>query len=1489
MSSWLGQIQQAAAAAAEEAGKRAAELQAKAGEVAKSAPAFTHFFDELEKTNVKPKEDDVSHLVRLDFDFEAGSLGFKIEGDCVVFVEPGGQAEGFSVQCGYRVLAVAREPVPKVPDGDDEKLKRIINRMMKEQPRPVRLTFTPPAGEATGSGDAQNGGVPESVAPESAPTESSTQESASPETASPEEAALKPAALDEAAQESAAAKAIAPSSVMLEPVVDEPDALEIDAVESSALEAVVEMAAAAEDIAPTSGATGSIVQESVAPESPSVEVCAQRSAATESLADVSVVLDSVALESAAAEAVGDESVAAEAMGLGPFPSESIVEEPIAPEAVVEMALSAEVIATTFELESIAQEPAALESVVLESDSRPAVVEEFVPAESIRPSFVEPESLAQECVVLETVASESAPQEVEAAEDCAPSPVAAEPATRESVALESVTEQSIGIEPDTSPQYTPEDAVVNTPGPNEFVRVLSKRRQKVDKDGEHWTKNSCASTQEVDEDAAARASSRGSDVNNLRRELLSGELQSSRDAAKHADARALEAEASLREVRVELYDMRGVWTLLEQERHKAEKQEKDDATMRRTQSAIVESLLLCSQKATEEAQTQGQVANLALTALQADMMELRRELDQERENAQMQAAERVEDASRKDMDGERLADLVGELENAKISAEAADARALFKEESFRASLVELEDFRHVRTELEQERLKVEEEEARRSEEASKGLAEYDRSELLERTLVGAEQAAHDAEGRLQASNDSLEVLRAEALRFVASDRSEHLESALVGAQLGAQDAEARFQASNQIVEALHAELADLSEELVRENEESRTMLADKAGRVAVLEGELQEARCEGEAAESHAKMHGQSLSTAQAERAQLEEALQQVEGTLEGLSVQLERRSAEEADMKEAQKVARRERVSEDELREKRDDVLVAELSDLRRVTESTEGRLHTCEHDLSYARSEVEEARSLHSEVHQELVRAGGDLQASVDSHAKEIQTLQTRARSAVQSARQEGNRVVEEVAAQSSKIRDKADSLHAELVDSKAEAKEASSHAAEIEAHLSQVRAELSSAAEGWEKAERKLVESHYECDEMRSAAFQRDERISIAQSMLESRAQSLNYQLVASRDEQDVVSCRSSELVVELEAASLQAVELRTALAYRSEEHETAVAALTSHRGSLEHAIATLEDERSAAEARAQARAEEMALRHRDAEARAAELGALAEQEALNARAALERATSVGERVAAVEAELREEQLRASELAQAQEKMETVRTNVETYRQMIRILQQRLADQERQSENEREEWKQEQLRREQTQSKPDVREARGPELARRGDGEAEGATKPLEASAVVGESDTRREVHGGPPENEAIAGTSVLHERIAVLQKTCEAQQKKLNMRPIVFQASQEDLEDAFQGGASGAAASHSESLIMAVRRRVEATLRSFTRRLLKRDAWLLVFYAHLLVLYTLVAFSQANNTPVGGDCVTDLTLKQGEPLLPAAVAAVAGQPGG
>jgi len=164
------------------------------------------------------------------------------------------------------------------------------------------------------------------------------------------------------------------------------------------------------------------------------------------------------------------------------------------------------------------------------------------------------------------------------------------------------------------------------------------------------------------------------------------------------------------------------------------------------------------------------------------------------------------------------------------------------------------------------------------------------------------------------------------------------------------------------------------------------------------------------------------------------------------------------------------------------------------------------------------------------------------------------------------------------------------------------------------------------------------------------------------------------------------------------------------------------------------------------------------------------------------------------------------------------------------------------------------------------------------------------LESAEVA--SARRPSKGSAPPEAAGHEEVAQLWDRINYLEKRCRTLQKKLDARPIIYQAPTGygplNLEAA-ENGAEGKATwepwlrevtgpvarrlhlpQGSEQRVASVAallcQAIEVPLRNFTQRLLRRDRWLWVFYVHLLVLYAIAAscIARSSNPVSPAECV-------------------------
>lgn len=83
---------------------------------------------------------------RRDLEFRDGPLGFTLEGNLVVAVQPNSQAERLGVAIGDRLVRVDGYEVPDVESGgfEEQRARALITKWLKDMPRPGVLTFELP-------------------------------------------------------------------------------------------------------------------------------------------------------------------------------------------------------------------------------------------------------------------------------------------------------------------------------------------------------------------------------------------------------------------------------------------------------------------------------------------------------------------------------------------------------------------------------------------------------------------------------------------------------------------------------------------------------------------------------------------------------------------------------------------------------------------------------------------------------------------------------------------------------------------------------------------------------------------------------------------------------------------------------------------------------------------------------------------------------------------------------------------------------------------------------------------------------------------------------------------------------------------------------------------------------------------------------------------------------------------------------------------------
>jgi len=289
----------------------------------------------------------------------------------------------------------------------------------------------------------------------------------------------------------------------------------------------------------------------------------------------------------------------------------------------------------------------------------------------------------------------------------------------------------------------------------------------------------------------------------------------------------------------------------------------------------------------------------------------------------------------------------------------------------------------------------------------------------------------------------------------------------------------------------------------------------------------------------------------------------------------------------------------------------------------------------------------------------------------------------------------------------------------------------------------------------------------------------------------------------------------------------------------------------------------------------------------------------------------------------------LQEVEVKELREKAAEACANSESHRNLVRALQQRIAEQSQQAETEQAE-----LRRQLAEASYAVQRALlAPNTSPSGSWDAipsaiedtEAATpqmigrksskdslvsdqksdKAHDGTGSVGdmtflldeaEPETPPVAGGAPPEAAGQEEVAQLWDRINYLEKRCRTMQKKLDARPIIFQPASGHGPLNLETGESGhprhwepwlrealgpvvrrlqlsqANEAKLQGLAASLCEAIDQPLRSFTQGLLRRDAWLWVFYVHLLVLYAITAscIAKSSNPVSPAECV-DARLKQ------------------
>jgi len=176
----------------------------------------------------------------------------------------------------------------------------------------------------------------------------------------------------------------------------------------------------------------------------------------------------------------------------------------------------------------------------------------------------------------------------------------------------------------------------------------------------------------------------------------------------------------------------------------------------------------------------------------------------------------------------------------------------------------------------------------------------------------------------------------------------------------------------------------------------------------------------------------------------------------------------------------------------------------------------------------------------------------------------------------------------------------------------------------------------------------------------------------------------------------------------------------------------------------------------------------------------------------------------------------------------------------------------------------------------------------------------QPLKEIDLVDDEDPATQEPPSPSpksQSEGQPDTMAMYERIDMLERRVVSLQKKLNSRPVVFQnpvGGDAELgvnplrhRPSWELSIVSIAGPRAGAIAVMIYLTIDTALRNFTKRLLKQDAWLWVFYTHLLVLYMISAASFTEVQPLSDGSTVDISLKQGSSIPSAPVTGAASAP--
>eukprot|EP00931_Biecheleriopsis_adriatica_P045372 TRINITY_DN25996_c0_g1_i2.p1 TRINITY_DN25996_c0_g1~~TRINITY_DN25996_c0_g1_i2.p1 ORF type:complete len:579 (-),score=163.95 TRINITY_DN25996_c0_g1_i2:52-1758(-) len=375
-------------------------------------------------------------------------------------------------------------------------------------------------------------------------------------------------------------------------------------------------------------------------------------------------------------------------------------------------------------------------------------------------------------------------------------------------------------------------------------------------------------------------------------------------------------------------------------------------------------------------------------------------------------------------------------------------------------------------------------------------------------------------------------------------------------------------------------------------------------------------------------------------------------------------------------------------------------------------------------------------------------------------------------------------------------------------------------------LRAQLLLAQDQIDSLERELEDCRAECQGLRHiAAETTGDGMVAVQSKDETRLQRLQEQLAIAKRETEAARKRARDAQVQLESVTAKCEELRAASA---QSEDRAMEALEGREQVLEEELSRLRETLH------------IVKMDNQSSIRSAQQ---------DMRAAQDRTEELEKRFAQISQENRELQrmLQDSVAKAASAEAEAAATTAEIVR----------------------------LRHEHNVDVAEVRASHDREQERRadldkadeaGDGQEEEENDIIVKTAPL--ADEALSAHSGAADSCSAEDAAQMRERLQYLEARCCTLQNKLSARPIVYQSpvarkGTARLPRVVRDGWWGIADTF---LVIA-----ETALRNFTDQLLRRDAWLWVFYVHLLILYAIAASCYYSTGGVSSTVDVDLHSKQ------------------